>query len=68
LPNTTIDQRRIKFYERTGFKLNQHYYEIPTLKEDQNPLQLLLMSYPTNVSAQDVEEFIKLGHPIIFKD
>ena len=68
LPNSTINQRRIKFYEKIGFKLNQHYYEIPPLKESQLPLQLMLMSYPTQISKNDVEQFIKICHPIIFRD
>lgn len=68
LPNSTINQRRIKFYERIGFKLNQHYYEVPPVKEGQSPLQLMLMSYPTLLSAKDIEQFIKICHPIIFKD
>jgi len=68
LPNSTINQRRIKFYERIGFKLNQHYYEVPPINEDQLPLQLLLMSYPNLLSTKDVEQFIKRCHPIIFKD
>lgn len=68
LPNSAINQRRIKFYEKIGFKLNQHYYEIPPLKESQSPLQLMLMSYPNQLSKNDVEEFIRICHPIIFKD
>jgi len=68
LPTSTINQRRIKFYERIGFKLNQHYYEVPPIEEGQPPLQLLLMSYPESLSAQNVEQFIKKYHPIIFKD
>jgi len=68
LPNSTINQRRIKFYERIGFKLNQHYYEIPPLKEGQSPLPLLLMSYPSLLSKNDVKQFIKIYHPVIFKD
>lgn len=67
LPNSTINQRRIKFYEKIGFKLNQHYYEIPPLNESQAPLQLLLMSYPNRVSENDVQQFVKKCHPIIFK-
>lgn len=46
LPTSDINERRIKFYERVGFKLNEHDYEIPPIKEDELPLQLLLMSYP----------------------
>jgi len=68
LPNTRINKRRIKFYERIGFKLNQHYYEIPSSQEGQSPLQLLLMSYPSYLSTKDVEQFVKTCHPILFKD
>lgn len=68
LPDSTINQRRIHFYERIGFKLNEHYYEMPPLIEGQLPVQLLLMSYPGYLSTKDVEEFIKIGHPIILKD
>ena len=68
LPYSTINQRRITFYERIGFKLNQHYYEIPPLKKSLLPLQLLLMSYPTEIYKNEVEQFIKICHPIIFKD
>lgn len=68
LPNSSINQRRIKFYERIGFKLNEHYYEVPPLKKEQSPLQLLLMSYPEVLSKKDVEQFIKICHPIIFKN
>ncbi len=68
LPHSSINQRRIEFYERTGFKLNQHYYELPSMHEGQSPLQLLLMTYPNLLSAEDVERFIKICHPIIFED
>ncbi len=68
LPNSSINQRRIKFYERIGFKLNQHYYEIPPTHKGQSPLQLLLMSYPVLLSTNDVDQFIKICHPFIFKD
>ena len=68
LPTSIINQRRINFYIRIGFKLNQHYYELPLLKEGQVPLQLLLMSYPDYLSKKDVEQFVKRCHPIIFKD
>lgn len=68
LPDSSINERRIKFYERIGFELNQHYYEVPALIDGQKPLQLLLMSYPKLLSERDVEEFTEKCHPIIFKD
>lgn len=66
LPDSSINQRRIKFYERIGFQLNSHYYEIPPLEEGQPPLQLLLMSYPCLLSSEEVAHFVDICHPIIF--
>jgi hypothetical protein len=51
-----------------GFKLNQHHYEIPPIKEDQSPLQLLVMSYPNMISEKEVNLFVEKYHPIIFKN
>lgn len=68
LPNSNINERRIKFYERVGFKLNQHHYEIPPIKVGQPPLQLLLMSYPNIISEKEVDLFIEKYHPFLFKE
>lgn len=68
LPTSPINRRRIEFYERIGCILNQHYYEIPSLGKAQDPLQLLLMSYPTPLSSIETERFVKTYHPIIFKN
>ena len=63
-----INKRRIKFYERLGFYLNQYNYELPTFESGQKPLRLLLMTYPDVISQEDVDQFVKKYHPIIFKD
>ncbi|WP_420573293.1 GNAT family N-acetyltransferase [Kordia sp.] len=68
LPTSRINERRIKFYQRLGFQLNQHHYEIPPLKENQSPLQLLIMSYPSLITNKDVEHFVEKYHPVIFKN
>lgn len=67
LPISTLNERRIKFYERIGFKLNQHHYTAPALQQGQSPYQLLLMSYPDVISKIDVEQFIKTGHPVLLQ-
>ena len=66
LPISNINERRIRFYERIGFNLNQHYYEVPPKKKEQPPLQLLLMSYPNMISEKDVSMFVKKYHPVLF--
>lgn len=66
LPVSELNKRRIKFYERIGFKLNQHHYELPDFEGNQSPLELKLMTYPSLISKKDVEQFVKNCHPIIF--
>ena len=65
LPNSEIDKRRIKFYERIGFKLNDHSYQLPSLQDGKAVLPLLLMTYPDLLSKKEVEIFVSKYHPII---
>lgn len=48
-PTTDIAHRRIKFYERIGFHLNQFDYRQPALQVGQKPLLLKNMTYPNPV-------------------
>ena len=66
LPDEEIEQRRIQFYERIGFHLTDHYYQQPVYHEGDQPLQLLMMSYPICISAEELAHFIKDYHPIIY--
>lgn len=66
LPSSHIEQRRIQFYERLGFQLNHHYYEIPPSEKNQSPLQLLLMSYPHPLTDEDVAVFVEKHLPMTF--
>lgn len=65
LPTSTINQKRIEFYKRLGFKLNQHPYKVPVA--NQQPLELLLMTYPEQITLTEVETFVNVCHPIIFE-
>ncbi len=58
-PNTEIAKRRIDFYKRLGFKLNNFYYEQPALRKNEKPQQLLIMSYPEPISEQNFVEYKK---------
>ena len=48
-PSTEIAYRRIKFYERMGFHLNQFDYVQPALQVGQKPLLMKNMTYPNPV-------------------
>lgn len=44
-PETDIAKRRIAFYERNGFILNDFHYIQPPLSESTESLRLMIMSY-----------------------
>ena len=61
LPNSEIAQRRINFYKRIGFILNDFHYEQPALRPNESPQPLLIMSYPDPIDEQN---FIKYKREI----
>ena len=66
LPHEKIDQRRIRFYERIGFKLIDYKYVLQPMRDGDPALEFLLMSYPYVFSNEEVADFIDNCHPIIF--
>jgi len=67
IPDKHINQRRIEFYEKAGFNLNNFTYQQPPLRKDGNSVALLTMSYPEPFSSKDINHFIKNYHPIIYQ-
>jgi len=61
LPNTDFAKRRIRLYERLGFKLNKHEYYQPAYSKDKKPLKLYLMTYPDKINKK---EFLELKNAI----
>lgn len=59
LPENEIAKKRIKFYERLGFHLNEHNYVQPPIQEGESPLPLMIMSYPDPIKADDFLKFKK---------
>lgn len=51
-PETAIAQRRIDFYQRAGFTLNSFSYWQPVMQPGQEPIPLLLMSWPGALSEE----------------
>lgn len=57
LPETDIARRRIAFYQRCGFYYNDFPYLQPPFREEDQPLPLRVMSWPTPLTQ---ERFIRL--------
>ncbi|MFI3226843.1 MAG: GNAT family N-acetyltransferase [Clostridia bacterium] len=43
-PKSEIDERRIKFYQKNGFLLNDYKYKLPSLVEGLKPMTMMIMS------------------------
>ena len=59
LPETDLARRRIGFYQRNGFFLNDYPYVQPSLGEGRNPVPLSIMTSGSTISP---EEFAQLKH------
>ena len=58
LPDNELARRRIGFYSRNGFRLNNYPYIQPPMSEGKNPVPLLIMTTDREVEER---EFVKIG-------
>jgi len=67
LPETEIAKRRIGFYERNGYFLNEYPYLQPALAEGQEPVPLLIMTTRRPINDQEFEEIKHLLYSKVYK-
>ncbi len=56
---TDIQKRRLGFYERLGFKINDYDYIQPSYHGGEG-VPLKILSYPALLSKTEFEEFVKI--------
>jgi GAF domain-containing protein len=66
-PAVEINRRRIDFYRRFGFVLNEHAYRHPPYKKGGEYVSLMLMTYPEAISEEECRDFCEKYHPVIHK-
>lgn len=67
LPEDEISKRRIGFYERNGFVLNDYPYIQPALAKGQNPIPLRVMTSGSKVSEDRYEKMKTLLYRYVYK-
>ena len=55
-PEDELTRRRIGFYERNGFVLNDYDYVQPSLGEGKEPVPLRIMTWPRGMSSVELSE------------
>lgn len=65
-PVEEIQLRRIRFYERLDFILNDHPYQQPPYHKGGIPIDLQLMSFPRAITKVEADLFVSKYHPVIY--
>ncbi|MFC9708965.1 GNAT family N-acetyltransferase [Paenibacillus sp. NPDC056933] len=66
-PETEIQQKRVLFYERLGFRLNKYNHIQPPLRENQDTLLLNIMSNPELLTDSQYEKIKKKLYQEVYK-
>jgi ribosomal protein S18 acetylase RimI-like enzyme len=66
-PANELNKRRIDFYQRAGFVLNEHAYKHPPYKKRGEYVSLMLMTYPEAITRKEVRRFCEEYHPVIHR-
>lgn len=66
-PTDPISRRRVEFYRRAGFVLNEHEYTHPPYKRCGAAVSLMLMTWPEAITPGDAARFSAEYHPVIFR-
>lgn len=55
-----IKQRRVDFYQRLGFYYHDDEYYMPSFETENEKIPLKLMSYPTEMTTQQISKYRQL--------
>ncbi|MEG0614393.1 MAG: GNAT family N-acetyltransferase [Oscillospiraceae bacterium] len=66
-PDNEIAARRIEFYKRLGFYLNDYEYFQPPMRIGQPPLPLKIMTYPAAIEEELFKHYKKTAAEIAYK-
>ena len=67
LPETDISRRRIGFYQRNGFFLNDYPYLQPSLGEGRSPVPLSVMTSGRTVSPEEFSQLKTLLYTYVYE-
>ena len=66
-PESDITRRRIGFYNRNGFYLNEYPYIQPPISNGRNPVPLMIMTYGKSISEDEFELIKELLYKEVYK-
>lgn len=67
LPTGELQERRIRFYERNGFVLNNYEYMQPAMNPMGRAIPLRIMSYPKRLTVGEYETMRDVLYQCVYK-
>lgn len=67
LPESDLAKRRIEFYKRNGFFINDYSYIQPPISEGRNPLPLIIMTSKDSITKERFEEIKAIIYREVYK-
>lgn len=64
-PTDELTQRRLRFYELSGFVMNDHSHFQPPYHIGDLPLELVILTYPTLISSSCYQQFAQFQKEIV---
>ena len=61
-----LEKGRISFYERAGFKPNAHKYIQPAYSKEKEPVPLILMTYPKEITEDEFVQVREKLHKVVY--
>lgn len=65
-PETEVQQKRIKFYENLGFKVNSYDYTQPSYHNGES-LPLLVLSFPQLLNEKEFDVFFRETRRVVYE-
>ena len=65
-PTEEEAKRRIDFYRRSGFFLNEYHYIQQPLEEGRDPVELKIMSYPEELNREGFDRVKERLYKCVF--
>ena len=63
---TDIQKKRLRFYDKLGFKMNAYDYIQPAIQKSTNPVALKVLSFPSQLNIENYNAYITTYHSQVF--
>lgn len=67
-PDCEVSKKRIRFYEKLNFKLNDFNYLQPPLNPSDDPLELKIMSFNTKIEEKGFEKYKNIIYKEVYNN